>query len=259
MWLFTKVGFFSAVQGKKDGKADPHVVVIRSRISGDLEALKKAYMYKLGPTLQSEGTDYPYRAVISKKEYAKGLERMGRDVDYDNFKSMITRVQGLPREQLYARVWSIMANAERELRENKKYGKGKQLYLDGHDDWLNYRDSYPNTTSYGKGYATSRTYTGTGSGNYTGTGYGRSYSQAASVYEKDPRCGWCDGVRPQRGRWGEFCSRKCKDDSEVYYQQKFASESDAQHPEYTKEELASRAASPSTALVPARAGGPLLL
>jgi hypothetical protein len=93
--------------------------MIRARIREDLDLLRKTYMYKLGPTITSKGTDYPYRAIIRKAEFAKGMARIARDIDYGNFKSKVEQTQGLPREQLYARVWAVMAGAERDLQQKR--------------------------------------------------------------------------------------------------------------------------------------------
>lgn len=133
MWLFTKVGFFSAVQcgvetphesrqfpKLKTGESATDYLSIRARIGGDLELLRKAYAPELGPTVELPGRDYPYRAYISKEKFAEAMVRATLDTDYGNFKDMITREFGRARHDLYAKVWSVMYGSEDELKTEKR-------------------------------------------------------------------------------------------------------------------------------------------
>jgi hypothetical protein len=52
MWLFTNIGFFSAVQ-----KSGTDCLTIRSRVKGDLETLREKYLPELSPTIGHGGTD----------------------------------------------------------------------------------------------------------------------------------------------------------------------------------------------------------
>jgi hypothetical protein len=40
---------------------------------------------------------------------------MSEDVTYDNFKSMVGKVQGYDRAHLYGEIWSVMFGAEQKL------------------------------------------------------------------------------------------------------------------------------------------------
>jgi hypothetical protein len=128
MWLFTKVGFFSAVQCNvetpheskvfpklKAGAVATDFLSIRARVEGDLERLRGAYAPELGPTIELPGRDYPYRAYISKEKFAEAMVRASLDIDYGNFKDMITREFGRARHDLYAKVWSVMYGAASKL------------------------------------------------------------------------------------------------------------------------------------------------
>jgi hypothetical protein len=128
MWLFTKVGFFSAVQcgpetpheskafpKMKTGEMATDFLTIRARIAGDLERLRADYAPELGPTIELPGRDYPYRAYIRKEQFAAALCRASLDIDYGNFKDMITREFGNFRHNLYAKVWSVMYGADAKL------------------------------------------------------------------------------------------------------------------------------------------------
>lgn len=133
MWLFTKVGFFSAVQCSVEtpheskqfpkletGETPLDFLSIRARVEGDLERLRKAYAPELGPTIELPGRDYPYRAYISKEKFAEAMVRAVLDTDYGNFKDMITRVFGRLRHDLYAKVWSVMYGADEKLARSEK-------------------------------------------------------------------------------------------------------------------------------------------
>lgn len=119
MWLFTKVGFFSAVQSSEPRPelgAQADVLSIRARFEGDLDLFRKSYAPELSETVYLRGRDYPYRAYITKEKFAEALCRAALDLDYGNFKGMIMDVMGLAREQLYAKVWGVMHNAEAKLK-----------------------------------------------------------------------------------------------------------------------------------------------
>lgn len=115
MWIFTTVGFFSVVNNSQGGG-----LLVRARVKGDLDALRKQYMTDLGPTTHSKDRDYPYRAQISHDGYGAGLQRIAQDIDYTNFKSEVARVQGWPRERLYAKVWGVMYAAEEKIAADKQ-------------------------------------------------------------------------------------------------------------------------------------------
>lgn len=133
MWLFTKAGFFSAVQCSvetpheskvfpkmKTGETALDYVSIRARIAGDLERLRADYAPELGPTIELPGRDYPYRAYLAKEKFAEALCRAALDIDYGNFKDMITREFGRARHDLYAKVWGVMFGSNEKLKSEKR-------------------------------------------------------------------------------------------------------------------------------------------
>ena len=70
MWIFTRHGFFSAVCARQgDGKhgqpVDPDRIMVRARVRGHLESLKKRFANPLGECeiQKSIGTDYAYPAI----------------------------------------------------------------------------------------------------------------------------------------------------------------------------------------------------
>lgn len=107
MWLFTSCGFFSVVQ--KEGTTH---LTIRARASGDLDRLRTQFMPSLSPTVAGAGTDYPFRATISREDFADGMGRLGEAIHYSNFKDEVAKRMGKERAKIYARVWSVMREIE---------------------------------------------------------------------------------------------------------------------------------------------------
>jgi hypothetical protein len=118
MWLFTRHGFFSAVCARQgDGEhgqpVDPERIMVRARVRAHLEALKKRF-----PSLLEQhdvqtfaGSDYAYRIFVAKSVWCQVLGELGRETDYDNFKSEVAHHQGsagAAYERALHDVWSVM-------------------------------------------------------------------------------------------------------------------------------------------------------
>ncbi len=93
MWLATRFGFFSVVcgthqSGPKDGEIDASVRMIRARSKHHLLQLQEQFadLLALSGISSNQGTDYPYRIVVSAAVFAQLMSRMVADLDYDNFK-----------------------------------------------------------------------------------------------------------------------------------------------------------------------------
>jgi hypothetical protein len=114
MWIFSKVGFFSVVQADPR-KDQPLQLMVRARVADDLHALRSRYAPELGPTLHNAGTDYPYRAIITREGWAVAMSQIALDLDYRNFKNEVEARQGPARHDLYAKVWGVMYGAEGKL------------------------------------------------------------------------------------------------------------------------------------------------
>lgn len=111
MWVFFNFGYFSVVAHRDDKK----LLMIRSRIKGDLEKLKKTYLSNLGDVVYTPKADYPYRALAWKSEFAEAVKKAVLDIDYENFKSSVSKEQGHPRHDLYMSVWSAMRRADPDM------------------------------------------------------------------------------------------------------------------------------------------------
>ena len=108
MWLMTNFGFFSIVQ-----KKDDDILTVRARARSDLETLKERYIPTLGHILKGEGTDYQYRAMVSREDMAEAMKRIIMDIDYSNFKDSVAEKQGRKRARLYGEVWSCLLNLQK--------------------------------------------------------------------------------------------------------------------------------------------------
>lgn len=118
MWIFTRHGFFSAVcarqgRGEAGQPVDPERIMVRARVRGHLEALKRRFPDLLGQCdVQTfAGSDYAFRIFIAKPVCCQMLAELGRETDYDNFKSEVSEHQG-PAGEAYEHalhdVWSVM-------------------------------------------------------------------------------------------------------------------------------------------------------
>lgn len=103
MWLVTTFGFFSIVQKKGTGH-----LTVRARVRSDLDRLRERYLPTLTPTYQKPGSDYLYRATVSHADFGAAMAKIVSEIQYDNFKSEVDRVQGHPRELVYTDVWSAL-------------------------------------------------------------------------------------------------------------------------------------------------------
>jgi hypothetical protein len=91
MWVFTRYGFVSAACAKEiDGTADPNTIMLRARVQKHLENLKKRFAdTELGKAeiLNTAGTDYRYRVILPKKEWAAILSELAMEQTWSNFKN----------------------------------------------------------------------------------------------------------------------------------------------------------------------------
>lgn len=103
MWLLTTFGFFSVVQ-----KRGTKHLTVRARVRSDLDRLRDLYVPGLTATKVTPDNDYAYRATVGHADLANAMGKIVADITYDNFKSEVDRVQGHPRELVYAKVWSAL-------------------------------------------------------------------------------------------------------------------------------------------------------
>jgi hypothetical protein len=66
-------------------------VMVRARLRGHLEGLKLRFPEVLGVVeiVETPDTDYRYRLFVDKAVWARALQMLGAELDYDNFKSKV--------------------------------------------------------------------------------------------------------------------------------------------------------------------------
>lgn len=129
MWLFTRLGFYSAVCGKTDkGAIDPDTMMIRARLRVHLERLVKAFPALLGDCEihKSESRDYRFRMIVPKLVWVELATALADEVDYGNFKDQCHREwDKTPTGSSYTnslhRVWGVMYDVQQRHTPRRQY------------------------------------------------------------------------------------------------------------------------------------------
>jgi hypothetical protein len=104
MWVVSKTGFYSIVS--RDASSGS--LTVRARVRSDLDDLRGRYLPELSATEFNARADYSYRGYAPREAVQRAMSAIAADIDYDNFKSEIGRVQGEQREVVYHGVWSAL-------------------------------------------------------------------------------------------------------------------------------------------------------
>lgn len=96
MWIFLPESFISVVQ--KPGDTD--TLTVRARIKGDIESV-----FPEACVEADKGTDYKYRARVSRHAVAQVLHDQVMDLNWGNFKG---EVKDRKRHDAYMNVWRAM-------------------------------------------------------------------------------------------------------------------------------------------------------
>ena len=138
-------GFARQGDGKHGQAVDPDRIMVRARVRGHLEALKKRFPGLLGECeiQESLGTDYAYRLFVQKSAWASVLAGLAEETDYDNFKSEVdgTRegwsalrtfaARGLVRDAAVAEVKRVYGTVEIQFQHMKKPPLGEEAKRKG--------------------------------------------------------------------------------------------------------------------------------
>ena len=95
MWIFLSDSFLSAVASH-----EPDMLLVRARHEGDIPAV-----FPSAEVVADAGTDYPYRALVSRTLVARAIADRVTSIDYPNFKAT---VQDEIRHKAYRNVWRNM-------------------------------------------------------------------------------------------------------------------------------------------------------
>lgn len=126
MWLCTTTGFYSAVAHKNE----KDLLVVRSRVLQDSEALAAwTNLRRLGEdpevveVVAYQQSDYPWRVIIRRTEWAAFVAAEATSIDYTNYKNAVTAKQGRERHDIYSRVWSALLALEKLPGAMREHGK----------------------------------------------------------------------------------------------------------------------------------------
>lgn len=116
MWLFSKLGFYSAVCARKNKgqstEIDPDRIMVRARVKKHLTNLKAHFPDLIGVKIQQDaGTDYRYRIIVSKTIWEHIVAKLAAEIEYGNFKAA---VKDEDYHYYLGRVWSVMLEMQRE-------------------------------------------------------------------------------------------------------------------------------------------------
>ena len=132
MWIFTKDGFFSAVQ--KPGQLESKITV-RARCKKDIHRFVKAVGIPKKEIRFQAATDYEYRVEASKTDWIDYLSTAAENINYANFKHEV-EVEDPERGKVYMDVWSaVLRLARQQIAHRLGYGAGiADRYAGGYFD-----------------------------------------------------------------------------------------------------------------------------
>lgn len=124
MWIFTKHGFFSIVCAHDGSQSNPirEVLMIRGRSSTHLKALQSDFaQLQSFEVSETEETDYRYRIVAPKEIVVSVFNQAMMDLDYSNFKKVVSKTEDSLYLHCLNEVWGIMLELQMETsrRRNK--------------------------------------------------------------------------------------------------------------------------------------------
>lgn len=114
MWHMTTGGFTSAVAHRED----PSLLMVRSRDRASLVNLATGLGRTEDAVYTSFPSDYPYRLVVPRVEYAKWAHDQVMKIGYDNFKSQAAKERDGRYVNFLHQVWSAgLALTDKATRE----------------------------------------------------------------------------------------------------------------------------------------------
>jgi hypothetical protein len=114
MWVVTDRGFYSVVEHRENSQ----MLIVRCRAHGDMQALAK--LIDGLDVFRDDFADYPWRAVVSRRQWADALGKLVASIDYDNFKDSVKKRQGPKRAGVYMRVWSALTALESRSQRRRR-------------------------------------------------------------------------------------------------------------------------------------------
>jgi hypothetical protein len=192
MWLFSDKGFISITLDRT--RSDQDVLKVRARVRADLERVLP-YFPSETQIVDDEGTDYPYRLIVTKEQMSIAAALMVMDIDYNNFKNIVHTRLGDKRASPLHRIWSLMVEQEEpgtyqqwQTKKNAKYPPTVPA-----DDQLRLNEWHYAANGHWDGRTGTRVYPGERGSGHDFSEFGRYYDEEVSSRENDD-------VPPQAGR-----------------------------------------------------------
>jgi hypothetical protein len=96
--------FLSCAQDRKD----PDMLCVRARVAGDIT---RAFDGKVAEVRSHPGSDYAFRAWVTKDQLKAALQAAVDKIDYTNFKSSVREED---RHDAYMDIWAVMNKLQHE-------------------------------------------------------------------------------------------------------------------------------------------------
>jgi hypothetical protein len=113
MWLFTDTGFVSAVVAKEDRSK----ISVRARDKKSLESFVKMFKVKI---VELQARDYEYRVYLTKEQLTQWTATRIEELNYDNFKTQVTKTRGYDFANPLHGVWAEMLEVSDKRKKTKK-------------------------------------------------------------------------------------------------------------------------------------------
>jgi hypothetical protein len=109
MWIYTKRGFYSIVQDRRDDR----LLIVRARVRGDLETL-----FPRAPIQEGDRSDYRFRCWAWRSQAIPAIAKEIENIDYPSYKDAI--VDPERRGHSYFNVWAEMAALQERLAREER-------------------------------------------------------------------------------------------------------------------------------------------
>ena len=104
MWLVLNDAYLSIVADP----ADPNGLLVRARLSGDIEKV-----FPTAKVTKTPARDYLFRAFLPRTMVAEIMASRIESIDYGNFKDSVPQRE---RHDAYFRIWTVMHNMQEKNR-----------------------------------------------------------------------------------------------------------------------------------------------
>jgi hypothetical protein len=122
VWVFSKIGFFSAVAAIKKGRPDPSRVCVRARVRRHLVNLCERFGLDRSIIGSSDRSDYRYRILVPARLWAAMTWTLAGEIEYTNFKDAVLQAGDAAYEEALHRVWSAMYGVQANDPETPRPG-----------------------------------------------------------------------------------------------------------------------------------------